>query len=91
MARSLLEARLAACVNIVPGVSSLYWWQGKMEETSEWILLIKCSRPMFEKLREHITRRHSYTTPEIIALSIVDGSPAYLDWLAHELRTEPEA
>jgi periplasmic divalent cation tolerance protein len=89
LAKSLLEARLAACVNIVPGVMSLYWWQGKIDESAEWLLLIKSSRPLFEQLREHIARVHSYTTPEIVALSIVDGARPYLDWVHHELRAEP--
>ena len=87
MARELLEARVAACVNIVPGVQSLYWWQGKIEEAGEWILLIKSSRPLFDKLREHLARIHSYQTPEIIALPIVDGSAPYLEWVERELQS----
>ena len=86
IARGLLEARLAACVNIVAGAQSLYWWQGKIEEAGEWLLLIKSSRARFEKLREHLGRVHSYQTPEIIALPIVDGNPAYLEWVERELQ-----
>jgi periplasmic divalent cation tolerance protein len=90
VARGLLEARLAACVNIVPGARSLYWWQGKIEEAGEWMLLIKSSRPLFEELRKQIERTHSYETPEIVALALVDGSEAYLDWLDRELRRPSE-
>jgi periplasmic divalent cation tolerance protein len=91
LARSLLEARLAACVNIVSGTMSLYWWQGAVEEAAEWILLIKSSRELFEPLRDHITREHTYHTPEAIALTIVDGSPDYLNWLERELRRPADA
>jgi periplasmic divalent cation tolerance protein len=91
VARSLLESRLAACVNIVPGVRSLYWWQGAIEEAGEWVLLIKSSRPLLEKLRQQIERVHSYQTPEVIALAIVDGSEGYLAWLDRELQRDSEA
>ena len=91
LARSLLEARLAACVNIVPGAISLYWWQGAVEEATEWILLIKSSRELFEALREQITREHTYQTPEVVALTVVDGSQDYLNWLERELRRPADA
>jgi periplasmic divalent cation tolerance protein len=90
VARGLLEARLAACVNIVPGARSLYWWQGKIEEAGEWLLLIKSSRPLFGQLRRQIERTHSYQTPEIVALALVDGAEPYLAWLERELRPPSE-
>ncbi|MFN7925788.1 MAG: divalent-cation tolerance protein CutA [Bryobacteraceae bacterium] len=89
LARHLVEARVAACVNIVPGIRSVYQWQGKVEEAAEFLLIIKSSRPLFERLREELTRMHSYTVPEVVALSIVDGYPAYLDWMDRELGLRP--
>lgn len=85
LARALVEQRLAACVNIVPGARSIYRWQGKIEDTAEWVLVIKSRRDLFEKLREAIARLHSYEVPEVIALPVVDGSDAYLEWLDREL------
>ncbi len=85
LARELVEQRLAACVNIVAGARSIYKWQGKIEDTEEWVLVIKSRGDSFEKLREAIMRLHSYEVPEVIALPVVDGSAAYLEWLDREL------
>ena len=85
IARRLVEARLAACVNIVSGVRSFYRWQGKTEDASECLLIIKSSRPRFDRLRAEIEQLHSYEVPEIVALPLVDGSPNYLNWLDGEL------
>lgn len=85
LARALVEQRVAACVNIIPGARGIYRWQGKIEDTTEWLLVIKSRRDLFEKLREAIARIHSYEVPEVIALPIVDGSEAYLGWLDREL------
>jgi periplasmic divalent cation tolerance protein len=87
IARGLVERRLAACVNIVPGATSVYWWQGKLEEAAEWLLVIKSSRPLFDRLQAEIARLHSYEVPEVIALAVVDGSEKYLGWLDRELRS----
>ena len=81
IARDLVEARLAACVNMIPGVNSVYRWQGAVEEAEEVALIIKSSRALFEPLRARIEKLSSYTTPEIVALSIVGGSEAYLQWM----------
>ncbi len=86
VARHLVEARVAACVTIVPGAASVYWWQGKVEEASEWVLIIKSVRSRFDRLREELARIHSYQAPEIVALPVVDGSPAYLDWMEREVQ-----
>ncbi len=86
IARSLIESRLAACVSIVPGVRSIYRWKDAVEDSEEVLMVIKSSRPLFTELQAEIARLHSYQTPEALALSIVDGSEPYLDWLAHELR-----
>jgi len=82
IARALVEARLAACVNLLPGaVTSIYRWKGKVESARERLLLIKTSRNRLAKLQAAIGRLHSYDLPEIIALPIVAGSRAYLDWI----------
>jgi periplasmic divalent cation tolerance protein len=85
IARQLVEQRLAACVNVVPGVRSIYRWQGAIEEAGEWLLIIKSRRGLLDRLRVEVEKAHSYQTPEVIALTIVDGSEAYLGWLDSEL------
>lgn len=84
LARALLEARLAACVNILPGVRSLYHWQGGVEETNETTLQIKTTQAHYVALETAIKALHPYAVPEIIAIPIVTGLPAYLDWIAQE-------
>lgn len=85
LARVLVGRQLAACVNIVPGARSIYRWQGKIEDAAEWLLVIKSRRDLFPALRDALTQAHSYEVPEAIALPIVDGSAAYLDWLERSL------
>ena len=86
IARSVVEARLAACVNILPGaVTSVYRWKGKVETAKERLLLIKTSRKRLARLRAAVERLHSYDVPEIIALPIAAGSPAYLKWIEASL------
>ena len=84
IARTLVESRLAACVNIVPGVQSIYHWKSAIEEASEWTLLIKSTRAHFPALCAELRRVHSYQVPEIIAVPIVDGDSAYLEWIDRE-------
>jgi periplasmic divalent cation tolerance protein len=79
--RILLEEKLIACGNIVDPVSSLFWWQGKIEEEKEILVIMKSNEKLFKKLSERVTELHSYDVPEILALPIVDGSSSYLDWL----------
>jgi periplasmic divalent cation tolerance protein len=86
IARHLVDHQLAACVNIIPQVQSIYRWQGKVEESREWLLLIKTTAARFSHVREAIDELHSYDLPECIALSIDDGSAAYLDWIAQSIR-----
>ena len=85
IARHLVEKRLAACVNVIPGVRSIYRWRGEVEEGDEWTLLIKSRRDLFDHVRAEIERLHSYEVPEVVALTIVDISANYMAWLDHEL------
>ena len=82
IARHLVERRLASSVNIVPQVSSIYRWRGKVEEAREWLLIVKTTAAAFGQVCEAIAELHSYELPECICLTIEDGSPAYLQWIA---------
>jgi periplasmic divalent cation tolerance protein len=90
LARHLVELRLAACVNIVPGVRSVYRWKGAIEDTAEWILVIKSRRDLFSSLRSEIAKMHSYEVPELVALPVVEGAENYLTWMDRELAPENE-
>ena len=89
IARALVERGLAACVNIVPQVTSIYRWDGKVEEAGEWLLLIKTTAQIFDKVRDAIEEIHSYDLPECICLRIEDGSAKYLEWISESV-TENE-
>ena len=81
LADMLVGAQLAACVQILPEIESVYRWQGNIERASEVLLLVKTTRARFEELEREVRALHSYDTPEIVAVPIVAGSAAYLDWL----------
>ena len=85
IARSLVEKRLAACVNVTAGVKSIYRLKDAVEESEEILLVVKSSRGLFEELRAEIVKLHSYEVPEVIAMQIVDGAETYLDWMEREL------
>ena len=90
IARSLVEKKLAACVNVLPAVRSFYRWKGAIEDEQESLLVIKSSRALFDQLRVEIEKLHSYQVPEVIAVPIVDGSEGYLEWLDRELAAKLE-
>jgi periplasmic divalent cation tolerance protein len=88
LARGTVSARLAACVQIVGPIKSLYWWQGELEEAREWQLVIKTTSDRFSELETHIKENHSYETPEITVTEITGGSREYLGWISAETRTD---
>ncbi len=86
LARALVSAELAACVNVVPQIRSFYRWKGALESAAEFLLLIKTSRSLFNALNVELQKLHPYEVPEVIALPIVAGSENYLNWLGQNLR-----
>ncbi len=90
IARALVEARLAACVNILGPVRSIYRWEGKLNDDKEVLLLIKTSRSLFDQVRHAVEKAHSYEVPEVICLPIIDGAPNYLNWLTDSVSEPPQ-
>lgn len=84
IAQALVEEGLAACVNVLPAVHSVYRWQGRVERADEALLLAKTTPPGFAALRDRIVALHPYELPEVVAVEIADGLPAYLDWIASQ-------
>jgi periplasmic divalent cation tolerance protein len=89
LARTLVEERLAACVNRVKSVKSVYRWQGNVEESEEELLIIKSRKELFASVEKRVSELHSYSVPEVIALPIIQGSQAYLHWLGEQLSYRP--
>ena len=81
LAALVVSQRLAACVNVLPRMRSLFWWQGKVERAQEVLLIIKSTRQQFERLRRAILAHHPYEVPEIIAMPLVAGHRPYLQWV----------
>jgi periplasmic divalent cation tolerance protein len=88
IARDLVENKLAACVNIVKNMRSIYRWQGKIEDETEVLMIVKTRREHFAHLRDMVKQLHSYSVPEIIALPVVEGSEEYLAWLEEETNNQ---
>ncbi len=84
--RVLVAERLAACVNLLPGVTSIYVWQGQEEESAETLALIKTRRELYPALEARLRALHPYEVPEIIAVDVAAGLPAYLQWVAAQTR-----
>ncbi len=87
LARRVIDEHLAACVNVLSPVRSFYRWKGAIEDSAEWLLIIKSTREKFDVLRAALEAAHTYEVPEVIAIPIVDGSPNYLSWIDRELQT----
>ncbi len=81
LADALVEAQLAACVQVLPEMQSIYKWEGRIERQTEVLLIAKTTSSRFEELQKRVKELHSYETPEIVAVPVVAGSQAYLDWL----------
>jgi periplasmic divalent cation tolerance protein len=82
--RALVEERLAACANVIDGMESVYWWQGKLTEDREAVLIAKTRAELVEALTRRVKELHGYSVPCVVALPILAGNPAYLEWLASE-------
>jgi len=86
LGRALVQERLAACANLVPAIHSIYWWEGRVQEDGEALLLVKTTRDRFEALRDRVLALHPYQVPEVLALPVAAGSASYLEWILRETR-----
>ena len=91
IAQYLVEAKLAACVQITGPITSIYRWKGKVENAEEWLCLIKTQDDLYDKVEATIKILHPYETPEIIAIPIVKGNKKYLNWIDDETGNKPQA
>jgi periplasmic divalent cation tolerance protein len=87
IAHTLVERRLAACVNIIPGIESIYRWKAAVETASEYLLIVKTTADAFPSLRDALGELHSYEVPECIEIEITDGSAAYLNWIQESVKS----
>jgi periplasmic divalent cation tolerance protein len=87
LAKAALEARLVACANLVPGIHSFYWWQGRIESGKEVLLLLKTTRRTLPALEKLIVSEHPYDAPEFLVLPLISGSARYLNWIDDSLRS----
>jgi periplasmic divalent cation tolerance protein len=86
IANALVESRLAACVNLVAPIRSIYRWEERIWDEKEWLLIIKTQKDRFEDLEKKVKSLHSYSVPEIVSLPIVEGSSSYLNWISENTK-----
>ena len=86
LAAMMVRTHAAACVNIIGPLTSLFWWQGKMDRAREYLLMVKLTRRKIAAVRQLLRRHHPYTVPELVTLSVTDGLPAYLAWVRASCR-----
>ena len=86
IAKALVKEKLAACVNIVPGVASIYAWEGKVEQGREVLLLVKSRSALSKRLASRVKALHSYSVPEVVTIPIASGNPDYLRWVRESTR-----
>ncbi len=86
ISRELVEGKLAACSNIVPGIQSIYTWENELQDDHELLLVIKTRTDLFDELQKKIVQHHPYTVPEIIALPIIKGNSEYLKWIDENVK-----
>ncbi len=86
IAAGVLEARLAACVNIIDNAQSHFWWQGKIDKAKEALLIIKTRKSLFSRLAKKVKSLHSYEIPEVIAMPIISGNKPYMEWIGDSTR-----
>jgi len=84
--RELVESRLAACVNIIDGVNSIYWWEGKVQDEAEAVLIAKTKESLVPELIEKVKSLHSYTCPCVVSLPVLGGNPDFLSWIERETK-----
>jgi periplasmic divalent cation tolerance protein len=84
IARAIVSRRLAACVQIIGPITSVYWWQGKIEQAEEWLCTAKTRGTLYRELEQAIREAHTYDVPEILAVEVVAGNADYLDWVTQE-------
>jgi len=88
LAKGLVQERLAACVNIVPRIESMFWWDGKIQHDEEALLIVKTTQLKVEAMIKYVQENHPYDVPEIITLSLAEGLPDYLNWVIDEMAKE---
>ena len=86
LAKEILQARVAACANIIPKIESHYWWQGKVNSSNEVLILFKTMKKSLNELEQKVLEIHPYDTPEIVAIKIESGSTRYLDWIQQSVK-----
>jgi len=84
--RVLVQERLAACVNIIDGMNSMYWWEGKVQDDSETVMIAKTKASLVAELTERVKRLHSYDVPCVVSVQLLEGNRDFLDWIGRETR-----